>query len=56
MNVEEITAALVELATNEKKRLEFGENGYQRMMNRYKLTDMQGTYHNIYQFFRDKED
>ncbi|MBO7339335.1 MAG: GT4 family glycosyltransferase PelF, partial [Lachnospiraceae bacterium] len=56
MNVEEITAALVELATNEKKRKEFGENGYQRMMNRYKLTDMQGTYHNIYQFFKDRED
>ncbi|MBR4734420.1 MAG: GT4 family glycosyltransferase PelF [Lachnospiraceae bacterium] len=51
MNVEEITAAMVELATNPQKRLEFGENGYRRMMGRYKLTDMQGTYRNIYNYF-----
>ena len=51
MNVEEITAAMVEMATDEKKRLEYGENGYQRMMKRYKLTDMQGTYRNIYNYF-----
>lgn len=51
MNVEEITAAMVELATNLQKRLELGENGYRRMMGRYKLTDMQGTYRNIYNYF-----
>ena len=51
MNVEEITAAMVEMATDEKKRLEYGENGYQRMMKRYKLSDMQGTYRNIYNYF-----
>ena len=51
MNVEEITAAMVEMATDVKKRLEYGENGYQRMMKRYKLTDMQGTYRNIYNYF-----
>jgi glycosyltransferase involved in cell wall biosynthesis len=51
MNVEEITEAMVEMATDEKKRLEYGENGYQRMMKRYKLTDMQGTYRNIYNYF-----
>ena len=51
MNVEEITAAMVELATNPQKRLELGENGYRRMMGRYKLTDMQGTYRNIYNYF-----
>ena len=55
MNVEEITAAMVELAVNDKERLEYGENGYQRMMGRYKLTDMQGTYRNIYQFFDDRK-
>ena len=53
MNVEEITAAMVELATDEQKRLEYGENGYQRMMGRYKLTDMQSTYRNIYNYFND---
>lgn len=53
MNVEEITAAMVELATNDAKRLEYGENGYQRMMGRYKLTDMQSTYRNIYDFFEN---
>ncbi len=55
MNVEEITAAMVELAVNDKERLEYGENGYQRMMGRYKLTDMQGTYRNIYQYFDDRK-
>lgn len=53
MNVEEITAAMVELATNHEKRLEFGENGYQRMMKRYKLSDMQSTYHKIYEHFEE---
>ena len=55
MNVEEITAAMVELAVNDKERMEYGENGYQRMMGRYKLTDMQGTYRNIYQYFDDRK-
>lgn len=53
MNVEEITAAMVELATNDAKRLEYGENGYRRMMGRYKLTDMQSTYRKIYKYFED---
>ncbi|MBR6476902.1 MAG: GT4 family glycosyltransferase PelF [Lachnospiraceae bacterium] len=55
MNVEEITSAIVELATDTAKRLEYGENGYRRMIGRYKLTDMQGTYQNIYNFFRDQK-
>ena len=53
MNVEEITAAMVELGTDEAKRLEYGENGYQRLMRRYKLTDMQSTYQNIYNYFNE---
>ena len=53
MNVEEITAAMIELATNKEKRLEYGENGYQRMMKRYKLTDMKNTYRKIYDYFSD---
>ena len=55
MNVEEITAAMVELAVNEKERLEYGENGYRRMMGRYKLSDMQGTYRDIYQSFEGRK-
>lgn len=53
MNVEEITAAIVELAKNKEKRLQFGENGYQRLMLRYKLSDMQATYQKLYGEFED---
>ena len=53
MNVEEITAAMVEMATDTAKRLDYGENGYRRMMGRYKLTDMKNTYRNIYNYFED---
>ena len=53
MNVEEITEAMVELAKNEEKRLQFGENGYRRLMAKYKLSDMQETYHKIYGSFED---
>ena len=55
MNVEEITDGMVELAVNTQKRLEYGENGYRRLMARYKLTDMQGTYRNIYNYFNELE-
>lgn len=51
MNVEEITEAMVELATNREKRLEFGENGYKRLMKKYKLSDMQATYRGLYDRF-----
>lgn len=53
MNVEEITEAMVELAKNEEKRLQFGENGYKRLMAKYKLSDMQETYRKIYSSFED---
>lgn len=53
MNVEEITAAILELAYNKEKRVEMGENGYKRLMARYKIEDMKATYHKIY---RDIED
>lgn len=52
MNVEEITAAMVELARDGEKRRQYGENGYRRLMAKYKLTDMQETYHRIYDFLR----
>lgn len=53
MNVEEITEAMVELAKDEEKRLEFGENGYKRLMAKYKLSDMQETYREIYSSFEE---
>ena len=53
MNVEEITAAILELAYSKEKREEMGENGYKRLMSRYKIEDMKRTYQKIY---RDIED
>lgn len=53
MNVEEITAAILELAYSREKREEMGENGYKRMMSRYKIEHMKATYQKIY---RDIED
>ena len=53
MNVEEITAAILELAYSKEKRLEMGENGYKRLTARYKIEHMKATYHKIY---RDIED
>ncbi len=53
MNVEEITAAILELAYSKEKREEMGENGYKRMMSRYKIEHMKAAYQRIY---RDIED
>ena len=53
MNVEEITAAILELAYSKEKREEMGENGYKRLMSRYKIEVMKRTYQKIY---RDIED
>lgn len=53
MNVEEITAAILELAYSREKREEMGENGYKRMMSRYKIEHMKAAYQKIY---RDIED
>ncbi|MCM1065474.1 MAG: GT4 family glycosyltransferase PelF [Eubacterium sp.] len=53
MNVEEITAAILELAYSKEKRVEMGENGYKRLMAKYKIEDMRKTYQKIY---RDIED
>lgn len=51
MNVEEIAEALVELAQNPKKRKRMGENGYKRVMEKYKIEDMKATYQQIYMDF-----
>ena len=51
MNIEEIAQAMVDMARDEKMRLTMGENGYARVMGRYKLEDMHHTYEEIYQMF-----
>lgn len=53
MNVEEIAQAMVELAVNPEKRKKFGENGYRRLMAKYKIGDMRETYKRIYQDFSE---
>ena len=51
MNVEEIAEAMIELATNEKRRTRMGEAGYQRVMAFYKIEQMKDVYTQIYQQF-----
>ncbi len=51
MNVEEIAEAMLELATNEKRRTRMGEAGYQRVMAFYKIEQMKDVYTQIYQQF-----
>lgn len=51
MNVEEISAAILQLAHNEKLRLEMGENGYRRVSSNYTIEKMQNLYRNIYDDF-----
>lgn len=49
MNLQEITAAILELARNSELRAQMGESGYQRVMSKYKIEDMKKTYDEIYQ-------
>ena len=51
MNVEEIARAMVSLARNEAMRLQMGENGYRRVLARYRFGYMIGAYSNIYRDF-----
>ena len=48
MNVEEIAQAMVEMAQKKEMRLEMGENGYRRVMAKYRVEYMQKTYWEIY--------
>ncbi len=48
MNVTEISAAMVEMAENPKMREEMGECGYNRVVNRYLLSQMRETYRELY--------
>ena len=42
---------MIDLGRDEHMRLEMGENGYRRVMDRYRLEDMHETYENLYQKF-----
>ena len=53
MNVEEITEAMLLLARKEEFRLQMGENGYKRVMGKYRIEYMQNTYWNIYKDFAE---
>ena len=48
MNIEEIAAAMVYMAENPGERRQMGEAGYQRLMRKYKIEDMEKTYERIY--------
>lgn len=51
MNVEEIAKAMVEMAQKKEMRLAMGENGYRRVMAKYRVEYMQKTYWEIYRDF-----
>ena len=54
MNVEEIAAAMVDLACHREKRIGMGKNGYRRLKSRYLVEDMKETYRQIYRQFEDE--
>ena len=54
MNVEEIKDAILLLADNEQKRIEYGNNGYKRLIRKYTLVDMKNTYEGIYMQLSEK--
>ena len=53
MNVEEIAEAMVKLGRETNLRLQMGENGYHRLMARYRVEFMQDTYWHIYRDFAE---
>ena len=54
MNIEEIAQAMLDMAVGEKKRLEMGETGYRRVMQKYRVEYMQKTYWEIYRDFAEQ--
>ena len=48
MNIEEIANAMVHLADHPMERRQMAEAGYQRLMRKYKMEDMEKTYEKIY--------
>jgi glycosyltransferase involved in cell wall biosynthesis len=55
MNIAAITDAILRLAGDQKLREEMGENGYKRLMRKYKIEYMKDQYHTIYQSLAKKE-
>ena len=53
MNLEEISQAIVYLAHHPEERKRMGENGYQRVMARYRIEQMRDTYQSIYNSFAE---
>lgn len=51
MNIEEITAAMLEMAKSRVIRERMGEIGYKRVIRKYKVGDMEETYRKIYRDF-----
>ena len=54
MNIEEIAQAMLDMAASEKRRLEMGEIGYRRVMQKYRVEYMQKTYWDIYRDFAEQ--
>ena len=55
MNLEEIATAMAELAENPELRIKMGENGYQRVMAKYRIQDMERVYQEIYDEFEGQK-
>lgn len=53
MNVEEIAQAMIDMAQKEEMRYQMGENGYRRVMAKYRIEYMQETYWKIYRDFAE---
>ena len=53
MNVEEIAQAMIDMAQKKEMRLRMGENGYKRVMAKYRIEYMQETYWKIYRDFAE---
>lgn len=51
MNMDEISQAMLELAGDANKRKRMGENGYRRLMYKYRIEHMQAAYADIYKAF-----
>ena len=56
MNAEEIAAAMVYLASSASIREEMGENGYRRVMAKYRIEQMKEAYNQIYSNFASMRD
>lgn len=54
MNLEEISDAMITLAKNCEMRQKMGENGYARVMGKYRIEDMKHTYYEIYHNFSEE--